>query len=225
MYGHNYQNIPILAAYIKSIDPTHPVINANTAGAPPCSGSGYNCAAGQTQINNLFSCNGQAPCNGVYPWMTDPNSPITGFDYYPVCVATNNGGMGGCGTGGQSADDIGQIATNIAATIAANYAPEKMIFVEQSFSWYQEGGPGCTSLAVCPFPTTAQMQTMRDQALYYANKAGKPLSMILWYYWKDVTCNNETGGLPTHYPGCSEAANRAAVKAAAFAAFPATPPP
>jgi hypothetical protein len=62
------------------------------------------------------------------------------------------------------------------------------------------------------------MQDMRDQALYYANKAGNPINLVMWYYWSDITCQS-------NYAGCNAAANRAAVKAAAFAPFPATPPP
>jgi hypothetical protein len=151
---------------------------------------------GQTVIDNLFS------------WLTTPSTPATGFDHYPIPSGGNFG----------SIDDIGTIAGEIANTIATNYASEKLYFVGQAFSWYQESGAGCTSVVVCPYPTTTQLQDMRDQALYYANKAGQPLSAIFWYYWPDVTCL-------TSYSGCNATANRASLRAAAFAPFPATPPP
>jgi hypothetical protein len=157
-----------------------------------------------TQVGDLGN---QTVINNLYSWLTTPSTPVTGFDHYPVPSGGNFG----------SIDDIGTIAGEIANTIAANNPSENMYFVGQAFSWYQEDGKGCTSLSVCPFPTTAQLQDMRDQALYYANKAGKPLSMIFWYYWPDVTCL-------TTYSGCDAAANRASLKAAAFAPFPTTAP-
>jgi hypothetical protein len=212
--GKNYENVDALASYIASIDPNHPVMGVQTSGGPPCSAGGYSCAAGQTQVNNLFSCNGNSPCNGVYPWITTPVSSYTGWDYYPI--------TGGPGTQayGESTSDIGNIPALLKNTIAANYPSEKTVFVGQAFSWYEEEGAGCSSVSVCPYPTTAQMQNMRDQALYYSKQAGSPVSMILWYYWPDVVCDG-----PQVYSGCSAAANRAALKAAAFAPFPTTPPP
>jgi hypothetical protein len=149
----------------------------------------------QTVINNLFT------------WLTSSTTPTTGFDHYPV---PENGNFG-------EIDDIGAIAGELANTISSNYSSEHMYFVGQAFSWYQEGGKGCTSITVCPYPTTAQLQEMRDQALYYAQQAGKPLSLIFWYYWPDITCLNT-------YSGCNAATNRASLKAAAFAPFPTTAP-
>jgi hypothetical protein len=151
---------------------------------------------------------GQTVTNTEFSWLLSAASPVTGFDHYPI---PENGNFG-------MIDDIGTIAGYLANTIAADYSPEQVYYVGQAFSWYQESGKGCTSITVCPYPTTAQMQDMRDQALYYANKAGKPMSLILWYYWPDITCLNT-------YPGCSASANRASLKSAAFAPFPATPPP
>lgn len=149
----------------------------------------------------------QTVINNLYSWLVTPATPMTGFDHYPIPSGATFGKI----------DDIGTTATEIANTIAANNPSESMYFVGQAFSWYQENGKGCTSLAACPYPTTAQLQDMRDQALYYAKKAGKPLSMVVWYYWPDVTCL-------TSYPGCNAAANRASLKAAAFAPFPTTAP-
>jgi hypothetical protein len=150
----------------------------------------------------------QTVVNTEFSWLLSPASPVTGFDHYPI---PENGNFG-------MIDDIGTIAGELANTIAADYSPEQMYYVGQAFSWYQASGTGCISITVCPYPTTAQMQDMRDQALYYANKAGKPMSMIFWYYWPDITCMNT-------YSGCSATANRASLKSAAFAPFPATPPP
>jgi hypothetical protein len=145
----------------------------------------------------------QAAINNLFSWLTTPATPVTGFDHYPVPSGGNFG----------SIDDIGTIAQQVATTAQATNPSEHLYFVGQAFSWYQESGQGCTSLTVCPFPTTAQLQDMRDQALYYANQAGHPLSHIFWYYWPDVTCLNS-------YPGCNAQANRASLKAAAFAPFP-----
>jgi hypothetical protein len=161
----------------------------------PVIGTQVGDAGNQTAINNLFS------------WLISPSTPMTGFDHYPIPSGATFGQI----------DDIGATAGEIANTIAATNPSESMYFVGQAFSWYQEDGKGCTSLSACPYPTTAQLQDMRDQALYYANKAGKPLSMIVWYYWPDITCL-------TSYPGCSATANRASLKAAAFAPFPTTAP-
>jgi hypothetical protein len=152
-------------------------------------------AGGQTVIDNLFS------------WLSTASTSAIGFDRYPV----PSGGRFG------SIDDIGTIAGELAKTVAANPS-ENIYFVGQAFSWSQEGGAGCASVTVCPYPTTAQMQDMRDQALYYAEKAGRPISMVLWYYWPDITCLNT-------YAGCNALANRSSLRSAAFAAFPATPPP
>jgi hypothetical protein len=152
-------------------------------------------AGGQTVINNMFT------------WLTTPTTPTTGFDHYPV---PENGNFG-------AISDIGAIAGELASTIHTTNPSEDMYYVGQAFSWYQEDGKGCSSVTVCPFPTETQMQEMRDQALYYANLAGKPVSHIFWYYWPDVTCL-------TNYPGCNAAANRAALKSAAFAPFPVAPP-
>jgi len=151
---------------------------------------------GQTVTDNLFS------------WLVTGSPVATGFDHYPV----PSGGSFG------SIDDIGTIAGELANTVAATNPSESTFFVGQAFSWSQESGKGCTSVTVCPYPTTAQIQAMRDQALYYSEKAGRPISMIFWYYWPDITCLNT-------YSGCDALANRASLRSAAFAPLPATPPP
>jgi hypothetical protein len=150
----------------------------------------------QTVIDNLFS------------WLATPSTPVTGFDRYPIPSGPTYG----------SIDEIGTIAGEVAKAVAVRNPSESIYFVGQAFSWYQERGKNCASITQCPYPTRTQLLDMRDQALYYANKAGKPLSLILWYYWPDVTCL-------TAYPGCDAAANRASLRSAAFAPFPATPPP
>ncbi len=222
MAGSNYQNVNTLAAYIAGID-SHPIYGIQTPSGIPASGGcgaggwvlpggGNTCA--QTQINNLFSCNAQSTCNGNYSWITDSTTPLTGYDDYPFCTPSSTGTI----CAGASVDDVGIMAQLIQTTILNNYPSEKIAFVGQAFSWFQEGGPGCSTYALCNYPTQAQMQNERDQALYWANHAGNPINLYFWYYWPDITCINT-------YTGCSATTNRAAVAAASFAAFPATPPP
>ncbi len=150
---------------------------------------------------------GQAVINNLYSWLTTPPTTTIGFDRYPIPSGNQFG----------SIEDIGLIAKQIATTITTHNPSANMFFVGQAFSWYQERGNGCSSITVCPYPTTAQLQQMRDQALYYAYRAGKPLSLIFWYYWPDITCMNS-------YPGCNAPVNRARLKYAAFAPFPTVAP-
>ena len=184
--------------YLHSIDPTHPILGFNTPSGVP-SGGGWTGPGAQPQITNLYS------------WLTNATTPITGYDYYPI--------SGGPGTQsyGQSIADIGKIAPLLQNVIAANYPPEKIGFVGQAFSWAQEYGANCTSVTVCPYPTQAQEQQMRDQALYYAAQAGNPIAYVFWYYWPDITCLNT-------FPGCDPNANRAALRAVNSAPFPVSPP-
>ncbi len=186
--GGNYNNVRHLANYIHSIDPSHQIIG--------------------TQVGDVGN---QTVTNTEFSWLMTPPMPsttATGFDHYPIPSGGNFG----------SIDDIGTIAGQLATAAATYNASKNIYFVGQAFSWYQERGKGCTSVTVCPYPTTAQLQDMRDQALYYAEKAGRPVSMIFWYYWPDITCLNT-------YAGCNAAANRSSLRSAAFAPFPATAPP
>jgi hypothetical protein len=186
--GGNYLSVVILSQYLHTIDPSHQTVG--------------------TQVGDVGS---QGVTDAEFSWLMEPPMPstsATGFDHYPV----------------PQRFPFGKIADNAAlagqlARAAAKYNPsESIYYVGQAFSWYQEQGENCTSVAVCPFPTTAQMQSMRDQALYYAAEAKHPLSWIFWFYWPDTTC------LQVHYPGCNAAANRASLKSAAFAPFPTKPP-
>ena len=197
--GKNYQNVSVLAAYIASVD-SHPIIGIQTPSGAACTGGGYNCPLGVTQITDFFS------------WLSSATTPNTGVDYYPFDAPS------GLQSVGQAPEDVRYIVSDMQSVFAANYPPEKMAFVGQAFSWFQERGKGCSTYAACVYPTTAQMQSERDQALYYAKAAGNPLNYIFWYYWPDVICENT-------YPGCSASTNRASLRSAAFAAFPATPPP
>jgi hypothetical protein len=148
----------------------------------------------------------QKVIDDLYSWLATPRTPVTGFDFYPI----PQGRFGAIAT-------IGSIAGTLAKTIKAHYPSERAFFVGQAFSWYQEKGKDCTSITVCPYPTTAQLREMRDQALYYGRHAGVPMSMIFWYYWPDITCINK-------FPGCNAEANRSSLRSAAFAPFPASPP-
>lgn len=206
--GKNYANIPKIATYLASIS-TKPIIGIQTPSGLPVCGS-WTCSGAQTQIDNLYSCNGQPPCTtGNYPWLVSSVTPNVGYDYYPFGLA------------GLAAADAGHVDDLIQSTISRNYALEKVDFTGQAFSWFQEGNPGCTSITVCPYPTTAQMQSLRDNALYRANQNHNPIQHVFWYYWPDVICR----GTAENYSGCNATTNRGLVKAAAFAAFPATPPP
>jgi hypothetical protein len=197
-----YQNIGTLAAFL------------HTNSAAPI--LGIQVGAGDIAMaKNVFSCNGQAGCSTVpYPWITDPNSPNTGFDAYPLSadVTATIAGIRGIGI---SATVIPQALT---ATTSGNPL-ETMSAVGQAFSWAQEGGNfGCVSMAACPFPTQTQMQQMRDQALYYASASGKPLKYWLWYAWPDINCGNALAAL------CNGPANLAALHVVNVSAFPAAPP-
>jgi hypothetical protein len=210
--GGNYQNIQTVATYWASID-THPIFGVQTpSGVPPGGWTGSNA---QPQISNLYSCNGQAPCNGVYPWITSGTTPNTGFDYYPYNCS-------GCTT--QSINDINTIPGLMQNTFNASFAAEKMSYTGQAFSWYQELQPSCTGVGttgtLCPYPTEAQIQAGRDKALYYANAAGNPLDLILYYEYAAVVCNS--GHDP--YPGCNATTNMSNLSTAAFAPIPTSPP-
>jgi hypothetical protein len=214
--GGNYRNIQTLAQYIASIDPTHAVRGVNVGGG--C-GSGCNSASNAATeaatIANLYSCNDQSPCSAwsapyTNNWLTSSYTPNTGFDYFPVPENVTNDHI----------SDIGYITGDVANTAAANYSSENVTFTVQAFSWMQEGWTSqCSnSYTVCAFPTETQMQEMRDEALYYANAAGHPMSRIYWYEWAAITCED-------NYSGCSSSANLAAVKSAMTAPFPTTAPP
>jgi len=185
--GGNYSNVGTLASYINSVDPTHEVIGAQVGDV-----------GDQTVTNTEFSWLLTSPM---------PSKSATGFDHYPVPEGAQFGHI----------SDNGPLASQLAAAAATYDSSEDLLYVGQAFSWYQEYGAGCSSTTVCPYPTTAQMQAMRDNALYYAARAGHPLSMIFWYYWPDVTCLN-------NYSGCNATANRASLKSAAFAPFPTSTP-
>lgn len=187
--GRNYNNVATLAKYIHSIDPTHGIFGVNVG---DCCGS--NGSSQQTVLNNLYS------------WLATPPSTSTGFDYYPIPEGTTFGKIA----------NIGTDTTGIAGVIQANNPRMQMNATMQAFSWLQESGRGCTSITVCPYPTESQMQSERNQVLYYAAKAHQPISVLWWYYWPDIVCENT-------YPGCSSKANRAALKGAMTAPFPATP--
>jgi hypothetical protein len=209
--GKNYAFVDELAAFIAQVDPTHPIIGIQNGDSTT-----------PAIANQMFSCNGAAPCTSPspYPWLVSSITPNTGFDLYPFCDAapgSTPGTVCGPGTSFENAQAIAENATNIPLTIAAQYAPETLSAVLQAFSWFQESGTGCTTINNCLYPTQAEMQYARDLALYNARAAGKPLSYIGWYYWPDITCL-------TSYTGCSATANRAALKAAAFAPYPLTAP-
>jgi hypothetical protein len=207
-----FQNIDTLGQYIQSVDSTHIILGMQTGGA----------GSGAAQAANIFSCNGQPQCSGAtpWPWITSSHTPNTGYDLYPFCDAAPGFTPGTiCGTGGSLA--LAQAAaansTNIPPVLSANYPAETLSFTGQAFSWFQEGGSGCTTYNNCLFPTQNEMQYERDEALYYAKAAGKPLSYVFWYYWPDVICLNM-------FPGCNATTNRASLKAAAFAPYPVTAP-
>jgi hypothetical protein len=197
MARKNYDNVRELAAYIASIDSTHPIIGIQTAsGIPPGGWSASNPAAA-AQIGNLYS------------WLTNQTTPNTGMDYYPFPAAFNSPP--------QYPKDLAVIERLIANVLAAGNPAETNSFVGQAFSWYQEDQSDCRTISACPYPTQAQMQALRDNALYYANAYGYPIKYFLWYYWPDVVCINSSAG-------CFAAANQAQMQAVDTAPFPAAAP-
>lgn len=201
-----HANIEKLATYIQSIS-TRPILGIQAGGANTT-------AANQ----NLFSCNGG--CVGPY-YVTSPHSPNTGGDDYPISgdpVATS-AGVTGVGTAVRSIVDV------LSGPTSGNTA-ETMSWVGQAFSWFQEAAPGqfgCTSMAVCPMITQAQLLQQRDEALYSANVGGKPIKYFFWYYWPDLNCA-DTNNMPTPTPNCTPATNLNALKAADQSPFPVSPP-
>jgi hypothetical protein len=185
--GGNYNNLATLARYIHSIDPMHGIFGVNV---------GDCCVTGQTTVfKNLYS------------WLAAPPATSTGFDYYPIPEGSQFGEIANIGTN----------AAGIAHVIQAHNPGMQMNVTLQAFSWLQETAKGCTSIALCPYPTLRQMQSERDHVLYYAAQAHQPISVLWWYYWPDIVCENT-------YPGCSSTANQAALKGAMTAPFPAMPP-
>jgi hypothetical protein len=195
MAGKNYANIAELAKYIASVDPTHPILGIQTASGTPSGGWSATNPTAATQIRTLYS------------WLSGTGVPNTGMDYYPFPPAFN------------SPPQTPEQLAAIEALIAANLGPAMTnSFVGQAFAWYQEDAGDCKTITGCPFPTQAQMQAERDNALYYAAAAGAPITYFAWYYWPDTVCINP-------YPGCNAAANEAAMQAVDSAPFPASAPP
>jgi len=198
-----YQNVDELALYLQAHS-TKKVVGTATAAGPPCGGGGFSCAGGQTQINNLTSCNGQSECSGVYAWLMAAQSPYENLDYYPIPENRNGGG--------QKMSDIAGIMQNFNTSIAATYAAEKPGFVVQAFTAFYYGYGGCGTITLCPYPTQTQIQTMRNYALF-----GNTLGMILYYSYEDVTCLH-------NYTGCNATTNWNQLVAAAFSSAPGAPP-
>jgi hypothetical protein len=193
MAGDNYANVAEVGAYVQGIDPTHPIIGVNV-GFPD--GPTTTTAEG---------------------WLVNSNTPFAGFDWYPIGWPQHPD---------YTIDDTGIIASNFGNLFTAQYPSEKMLAVLQGFSWWQEGNTTCTGVTTgatpCSFPTQAQMQQMRDQALYYAAQAGHPVSYVLWYSWNDLICGNGSG--TSYFVGCNATANLTALQAVDSAPFPIVAP-
>jgi hypothetical protein len=197
MAGDNYGNVAEVASYMQGIDPSHAIFGVNV-GAPA-----------------------QSDTNTEDGWLVNATTPIAGFDWYPVGWPQHPT---------FTIDNIGQIATNFGTLFAAQNPSEKMVAVLQGFSWWQEGDATPTGLCTgvttgalpCPFPTQAQWQQMRDQALYYSWLSGHPVSYVLWYSWNDIICGNGSG--TSYFVGCNATANLAALQAVDSAPFPSSPP-
>jgi hypothetical protein len=187
----SFGNEETLANYIHSIDPTHGIFGVNVGDC--CLSSG------QTAVTN-----------NLYSWLAIPPSTSTGFDYYPIPERAPFGEIA----------NIGKDVTGIARVIQGKNRGMKMNATLQAFSWYQEGAKECTSVTLCPYPTESQMQSERDQVLYYAARAHQPISVLWWYSWSDITCMGEK----ENYPGCNASANEAALKGTMTAPFPQSRP-
>ena len=204
--GH-YKNIEELATFLQSVS-THPVLGIQVGGVG-------------TNIGNqdMFTCNNA--CGGSY-YMSGPHSPNTGGDDYPVSgdpVATKAGLI-----------NVGQAVKSIVEVLAgptSGNTAETMSWVGQAFSWLQEAAPGafnCTSMINCPMITQTQLQEQRDEALYYAGAAGKPIQYFFWYYWPDINCHGSFNTVNGLTPMCDAQTNLNALKAADQASFPSAPP-
>ena len=204
--GH-YKNIEELATFLQSVS-THPVLGIQVGGVG-------------TNIGNqdMFTCNNA--CGGSY-YMSGPHSPNTGGDDYPVSgdpVATKAGLI-----------NVGQAVKSIVEVLAgptSGNTAETMSWVVQAFSWLQEAAPGafnCTSMINCPMITQTQLQEQRDEALYYAGAAGKPIQYFFWYYWPDINCHGSFNTVNGLTPMCDAQTNLNALKAADQASFPSAPP-
>jgi len=233
--ANEYLNIFAIADYIKTtLADTHEIIGGQVPGGVPASGScgtgGWHGTCAAAQIQNFFHW-GSAYDNEL----SNATTPNGGYDYYPWGSIHTN----------QTIDDIGVIEGLVQAQFTADYSSEKMLFVAQAFAWCQEGSNGgsvnpqptatpaqsdcdagqawtCQPDPNCrTFPSAATMQNMRDQFLYYARQNGSNVNYLLWYYYPDIVCHSGYGS-PA---GCDPTANGNAFKAAATAAFPATPPP
>ena len=205
--GCRYQNVDELASYLQGADPTKLVVGYNTpSGIPACSG-GWSGTCAQTQIDNLYSCNGNSPCNGVYCWLSCTDSQNGGYDYYPI---------GNPNQPSQSTSDITTVGTLIQNTLNANCSGCHNAFVVQAFSYTQGGYSGCTDISACPYPTSAQMITMRNNAILAAHNAGHDLTLVWYYSYEDAQCIHGYAGGGT----CDATTNWNIVKAAVAAADP-----
>jgi hypothetical protein len=192
-------NIPLIAAYIHSID-SRPVIGANGGGGYSAACSG---ACLDTQMTDTFG------------WLSNPTTPYTGGDYYPI----------GCPTGNNCNQQISDLDFDIPAIVKATHnafgdgqgklQSEKLEWVEQAFSWAEEAS--CPA-AKCPFPTARQMQKMRDVTLWDSAAAGNPVWSIWWYAQPDANCQIKP------MPGCDPHARWSALTQAINAPYPAQRP-
>jgi hypothetical protein len=235
--GGDYRAVQAVASYITSTigDTTHLILGIQTpSGIPSGCSTWVGCSLAQAQLDNLFSCNSQTVCTGwASPytglWLTSSYTVNTGWDDYPWCYSTTGAQAGICS--GQTGADMGVIAQRVANVLTAVYPSETLSAVGQAFSWYQEGGGGCTSYSLCLYPTQAEEQYQRDEAIYYANAAGYPLKRFFWYYLPDIDCRNTySGPLPLPTPAystsgpCNAANNESMLGAVNAAPFPTSAP-
>jgi len=187
--GKNYANLHAVAQYIQQND-GGPILGYQTvSGTPPLGWQSGDVAGGAVrQINDLFSCNGHVECNGIYPWITDPAVPNTGFAWYPF----------GYPPGNQKVTDLQYIVPLVQSTINANQPGMTRAVAVQAFSYYQYPTNGCTDISLCPYPTRAQMKQELGLFLYWGYMTGNPVSTVIYYGWSDIWCH--TGHT---YPGCN----------------------
>ena len=205
-----YQNVDELATWLQSNDPTKSVVGYNTpSGIPACSG-GWSGTCAQGQLDNLYSCNGHAPCNGVYCWLSCTNILHMGYDYYPV---------GNPFQPSQSISDVTTIGTLLQNTLNSNCATCHNAYIAQAFSYTQGGYSSCTDIGACPYPTSAQMISMRNNGILAAAAAGHPLEYVWYYSYEDAKCIHGYAGSPPN-PTCDATTNWNILKAAVAAADP-----
>lgn len=99
------------------------------------------------------------------------DATVIAQDYYPVGTSQQN----------SAASTTRQIAASLNSFAKSHDISYGMALQAHSLSAYQSAYPWCTSVAVCPYPTAAQEQSMLSAAL----DRGDP-QIVMWYSYFDL---------------------------------------